>query len=451
MEERAPDHLELQPAGGAAVAAEPAPAPRPTVATGARPTEPDRARLRYWVVVASHFVVDLYPMFIISLVASLQHRLALSETQAAVIISINGVVSGLSQPIFGWLGDRLNTRLFGAAGLAVGALAISGIGWAQTYWQLLALQILGMAGVGVFHPVITAVAGRLAPGALTGRLGGRSARGMGLAIFFAAGVGAGGFVGPIVATRINAVGPDGVRWLLAMAVPGLVAAGALWALTRRVPHRAGAAESRADGALAAVASERDRWLAVGLLFVSNTLRFTVNLGLFYLFKRLAEERLGAAGTAAGVASLHGDALAASQIGMGVSALLIGRRLAQGHERGAMIATGLLAAPVILLMPALSGWALLAAAFAAAFGFFGVIPTSISLAQRLLPHATGVTGAILMGGGWAISAAGPILAERVAGAWGLPAAFAVLAGLMASAGGAAALISRRLVRAASTLA
>lgn len=390
-------------------------------------------------------------MFIVSLVASLQDRLALTETQAAILISINGVVSGLSQPVFAWLGDRLNTRLFGALGLAIGALAISMIGWAQTYWQLLALQIVGMAGVGVFHPVTTAVAGRLGPGALRGWLGGRSARGMSLAIFFAAGVGAGGFVGPILATRINAVGPNGMRWLGVMAFPGLLAAGALWATTRRVEHRANTAESRGDSALAAIASERDRWIAVGLLFLSNTLRFTVNLGLFYLYKRLAEERLAGAGTAAGVASLHGDVLAASQIGMGVSALLIGRRLAHGHERRAMIATGLLAAPVIFMMPMLGGWLLLPAAFVAAFGFFGVIPTSLSLAQRLLPHATGLTGSILMGAGWAISASGPIIAERVAGQWGLPAAFAVLAVLMATAGAVAALISRRLIRAAATLA
>ena len=429
--------------------------PRPSSANAKAPTAGGPgvagARAQYWTVVGSHFVVDLYPMFLVSLVAALQARLSLTETQAALIISLNGIVSGLSQPVFAWLGDRRNTRLFGALGLAAGALAISSIGWATNYWQLVALQIVGMAGVGIFHPVSSALAGRLGAGALSRTVSGKSARGMGLAIFFAAGVGGGGFVGPIVATRINATGPDGMEFLSLMAIPGLVMAVWLWIATRHVPHRDSSATSRADGALSAVATERARWAAVALLFVSNTLRFTTNLGLFYLYKRWAEGQLGGDATAAGVASLHGEALAASQIGMGLSAILLGRHLAHGHERRAMIITGLATAPMIALMPFLDGWMFLLAAMLAAFGFFGVIPTSLALAQRLLPHATGMTGSILMGCGWAISSTGPILGERVANAWGLPAAFFALALLMTLAGGVSSLISRRLIRAAATLA
>ena len=416
-----------------------------------------RAGLRYSVVVVSHFVVDLYPMFIVGLVAALQGRLGLSETQAALIISLNGVISGLSQPLFAWIGDRLNTRLFGALGLAAAALAISAIGFAQNYWQLLALQILGMAGVGVFHPVTSALAGRLGRDTFH-REGSRlSGRGMGLAIFFAAGVGAGGFFGPLIATRVNAqqvFDADGMKLLGFMAIPGVAAAIALWFATRRVPHRVSSSGSRADAVLSAVATEGQRWFAVGLLFVSNTLRFTVNLSLLYLFKRWAQTqldgRVAVEAVADAVSNLHANVIAAGQVGMGISALLVGRYVAHGRERLAMIITGLATAPIVMLMPNLNGWWMLFASGVVAFGYFGVIPTSISLAQRLLPHATGLTGGILMGAGWAISALGPIGAERVVKAWGVEAAFYAVGGLMALSGVVSMFISRRLMKAAAAL-
>src|SRR5690606_8371641 len=113
---------------------------------------------------------------------------------------------------------------------------------------------------------------------------------------------------------------------------------------RRVPHRATSQSSRADTALASVASERQRWFAVGLLFLSNTLRFTVNLSLLYLFKRWAQlqtnEQALLDGAADSVSNLHANVIAAGQVGMGISALVIGRYVGHGRERLAMIVSGL---------------------------------------------------------------------------------------------------------------
>lgn len=392
-------------------------------------------------------------MFVVALVAALQHRLGLTETQAALLISLNGVISGLAQPIFAWLGDRFNTRVFGALGLALGAVATSSVGFAHTFSQLLILQILGMAGVGVFHPVSSALAGRLGRHTFDSAHKKRSSRGLGLAIFFAAGVGGGGFLGPLIVTRINAqtyFDVDGMKLLGFMAIPGLVMAIALWLATRHVPHRDSAHGARQDMTLQGVASERQRWFAVGLLFLSNTLRFTVNLGLFYLYKRWAEEYLATRATPDAVANLHANILSAAQIGMGVSALVVGHFVTHGRERRAMMLTAWLTAPVVMLMPGLGVWGMLIASTVAAFGYFGVIPTSLALAQRLLPHATGTTGSLLMGAGWAVSSIGPILAERVANAYGIETAFYVLGGLLALAGAVSMLISKRLIRAAAAL-
>lgn len=394
-------------------------------------------------------------MFIISLVAVLQTRLALSETQAALLISFNGVVSGLSQPIFAWIGDRLDTRIFGALGLAVGAVALSSIGFAQTFGQLLALQIIGMTGIGVFHPISSALAGRLGRDTFHRAGSKRSARSVGLAIFFAAGVGGGGFLGPLIASRTNAqtmFDIDGLRLLSVMALPGLATALFLWMTTARVPHRVVASSQPHASAIDTVATMAQRRITIALLFVSNTLRFIVNMGLFYLYKRWAETRVAEAssGAADAIANLHSNVIAATALGMGISTLIIGRLVSHGGERRAMILTALLSAPIVMLMPNLGEGGMLVAAGLAAFGFFSVIPTSLSLAQRLLPHSTGLTGSILMGCGWAISAVGPLLGAWITARFSLGTAFIVFGVILALSGVVASMLSRRLIGAAAEL-
>ncbi len=121
------------------------------------PTIVRQARFDFWVITSSHALVDVFPMFITSLMIVLQARLALTGWQETVVWVATPVFSGLFQPLFAWLGDRYDTRLAGPAGLAVAAVCIGSIGFAQNFWQLLALQIVGVIGVGMYHPAAAAV------------------------------------------------------------------------------------------------------------------------------------------------------------------------------------------------------------------------------------------------------------------------------------------------------
>ncbi len=393
-------------------------------------------RARYWVLTSSHVIVDIYPHFVISLAASLQSNLGLTGGQRAALFSLGPVVSGASQPLFAWLGDKHNTRYSAPAGLAVAALAMGFIGYVQNFTQLVLLVIVGMGGVGVYHPISSALAGSLSTGAhASARL--RSARGLGLSIFFAAGM-VGGILGPIIATRINEAA--GMKWLLAMTVPGLLGAAILWYCTRSIAHR----EERLTATTVDELNDlRARWFTVGILFVANCLRFITNIGLFFLYSEWASRKLSDPDAAS---SLSGNLLAASAVGMCLSGLFVGRLMRQGAERRWMIAMGLLAAPVILVMPQLDGVMMLGACFLSAWGFFGVIPASISFAQRLLPHATGMVGAILMGCGWAVSAVSPFIVRQIIGAdrSNLDAGFYFLAALMALSGVLALALPGRLI-------
>ncbi len=404
-----------------------------------------RTRVGYRAVAASHTVVDLYPPIVLALTADLQQRLGLTAEQVAIIFSTNAIVSGISQPFFAHLSDRLNTRIVAPIGLAVAAVCLTLIGFAQSFEQLIALQVVGMAGSGVYHPIAAGLAGELGRDVFHDHRTRRSARAFALSIFFACGM-LGGFLGPIAATRINEHSSAHMQGISGMMIPGLFAAAALFFFTRGVSHRApgdhralraaAGAETHADSALSA------RWKAVFVLFVANSLLFITNIGLFYLYKRWCDAHITAGPRV--VSSRVGDLIAVSQLGMAVGGLSLGYIIRAGRERTALAVIVGLTVPVLVAMPRLGFEGMLAGAFVAGLGYFSVIPAFIAMAQRLLPHATGLVGSLLMGCGWAVSAVAPFLGLKMVEAWGIPGAFAGFAGTMILASVVTLALPKRLI-------
>lgn len=407
-----------------------APAPVPDVSA---------ARRGFAVVVASHLNVDLYPIFIVALAVSLQENLALTNAQRAMVIAIGPIVSGVCQPLFAWIGDKLNTRLFGPLGLAVGAACISSIGFAQSLPQLLVLQTVGLIGVGIYHPISSAVAGKLGRDALTGVRFVRSARTTALSIFFLAGM-LGGTFGPVIASGLNRATGD-MRWLSVMIVPGLVMAWILWGATRRTEHKTAKPHDAPEDEPAHLAVRRR---AVGLLFASNSLRFIANVGCYFLFTAWARQNFENADIASSKASLL---VAATTLGMAVATVIAAFQHA-GGERRLLALTGFLSVPFIVAIPFLPMHMMMLAAFIAASLYFVAIPAGISLSHRLLPHATGMTGSLLMGAGWVLSSLGPIIGEQIialAPEHGLHLAFAFMALMLALSGVAGLLLDPKVIQ------
>ncbi|MCB9837772.1 MAG: MFS transporter [Phycisphaeraceae bacterium] len=392
----------------------------PTDPAGAgAPTPPaplTHAARRYWAVFLSHITIDLFPIFLVSLGPALKARLLLSDEQYAVFFAISPIISGLSQPLLSWISDKYNTRILGPLGLIVAALSICSIGFAQEFWHLIALQVIGMTGVGVYHPVGSAVAGRLSRAAMSRFGSARRARGIGLSIFFTGGM-IGGFTGPFIASSINASPRLGMPWLLLVAAPAVLVGWAMWIAIRRVPHRSGrpVVEDHPEAAAAGAADLRRRWRAVWLLLAINSCRFTANVGLYFLFTKWAMLQIVGGGALRTLTQAEGDAasvlssrlVSASTLGMTAAGLLAGWVIPAGREKKPFLWISLASAPFIALMPWVGWWPMLCCAFVAALGFFMPVPPAIGLAQRLLPHATGFTGSILMGCGWAISSLGPL--------------------------------------------
>lgn len=420
----------IDPAMGAAALEEATTLPREAASTVSR------AASRFWTIVSAHAAVDLYAAFVVSLAVALQARLSLTDMQLTLLFVINGVVSGFSQPVFAWLTDKLDTRLCAPVGLVISAAALCSIGFADSFGSLVALHVVGTIGVGMFHPIGAALTGQLGRGMAFGRS-------MAVTLFFVAGM-VGSVIGPILVTRMNE--RLGMRSLLWLIPPALVFAFFIRRASSRVPHRH-SLTTRAEPETRE--QTRARHGAIATLFIAAVLRFGVNNALFFLYALWCKERI--AGDAARASSASGVLFAATSVGMGVSALLAGRMVRSGEEKGPMVWIPLAASPLILAMgffPPESAWTyggMIAMAFVAAGGFAAAAPLAISAAQRLMPGATGMASSLMMGGAWATSAAFPFLASWAISGGGLPAGFAVMAGLLAMNGVVSMLVPRALLR------
>lgn len=395
------------------------------------------------MTVVVHGVVDFLSYLLIPLMPLLISRLHLSTGQTAAILAAGGLSSGLVQPAVAWLSDHLETRWLGTLGLILAAVSFGLMGYATTFEQLLLIQIVGAAGVGAFHPVAAAAVGQLAG----------AKRSLGVAVFFLGGM-VGGITGNVSAPMY--VKHVGLAELWYLIPPSLVAAAVLaWAI-HSVPHRHAGAHD--DHASLPASERRWRWAAIWLLYAGNVLRFGVNAALVHLMIEWTRGyvRGGADAAQATAAELgmrataiNGPMQAAMQIGMGAAGISAGWLVRPGKEKSALVlvpvwgalAIGAIAfaddwfahspglrgmtVPVVFLLTVLAG-----------IGFGGVLPLTISLSQKLLPHRTSLASGLMMGGAWAVGSGGPPLADWLTHRVGLDWAFVVVGALL-SVGGVAA--------------
>jgi FSR family fosmidomycin resistance protein-like MFS transporter len=114
----------------------------------------------FWAVAITHFFVDVLNSSRTLLVAILAVNIGLSNAQVGIALLLYNVGSSLSQPLFGWLADRIGARW----------LVIGGMGWMMLFYglaatagdwpALIALTIAGV-GSGAFHPTGTMVASQI--------------------------------------------------------------------------------------------------------------------------------------------------------------------------------------------------------------------------------------------------------------------------------------------------
>jgi len=379
-----------------------------------------------------------------------------------MVLALGSVCSGVIQPIVAMLSDRYNTRLLGTIGFLVAVVSVSMIGFVNSFAMLLVVQCVSSAGIGAFHPPAAAAAGHLSG----------KKRTLGVSCFFLAGM-LGGVCGNTLSPLwVNVFSPiiggepmvgRGLKSLAFFMIPGLAAVVILgWAI-HNAPHSH--ADAHKNHAELSDRERRLRWFAVSLLYMSNVLRFTVNMILLYLYiswtERYVLARSGG-GLALGAGELSeslgleastffGILVGSMQVGMGSIGLAAGFLLRTRHEKAALVlmpsvgAIALLGAPLVDGLPMGVAAAAIVLAMLAGVGFGSMIPVSISLAQRLLPHRTGLASSLMLGGAWMFAATGPFIARWAEGQFGLAGAFWFTAGVLVLSGLIVIALPGRVIR------
>lgn len=333
--------------------------------------------------------------------------LGLSETEIALISTIYIWASALSQPLFGWVSDRVGPRW----------LAAGGVLWMTVFYSLalflpdetgLICLIVAALGSAAFHPVGTVQA------TLQGRdhLKGREATAASL--FFMSGQ-IGHFIGPIITGLIlSKMGAPGLVSLSVISIPvGLALARGLSA-NHPHPQAAAASTSRAMrwGVGAIVA------LAVVATFQSWAQSNMVNFIPKYL------KDLGQSETTYGMMA---------GLFMGGSALgnFIGGNLGDRYAKKYVVAIALSLASIPMFVMSKIGWSGWLYALIPLAGMFtgAVHSIMVVLAQRLLPGGMALASGLALGFIFSSGALGMLLTGPMAEAQGFPAVLVLSSGLV----------------------
>jgi FSR family fosmidomycin resistance protein-like MFS transporter len=111
----------------------------------------------FFAVCTGHLSVDIMNSIGPVLLAVLATPLALSNAQIGFALTWYTFAGSLSQPVFGWLSDRVRGRPVALAGIGVlwMTLCFTAVALFQHWYLILSFFILAAFGSGLFHPIGT--------------------------------------------------------------------------------------------------------------------------------------------------------------------------------------------------------------------------------------------------------------------------------------------------------
>src|SRR5215469_13587305 len=106
---------------------------------------------------AGHFLSHFYQLCLPPLFIAWQQAFNVSFAELGLAMAVMSAAAALMQTPMGFLVDRYGARPFLIGGTLLMTLSISAMGFATTYWQLVALALLSGVGNSVFHPADYAI------------------------------------------------------------------------------------------------------------------------------------------------------------------------------------------------------------------------------------------------------------------------------------------------------
>ncbi len=355
-----------------------------------------------------HFTVDFLNAQRPIILTFLSASLGLTNTSLAAISTGYVWAASASQPLFGWLADRLGTRWMAGLGI-LWMFAFFGLAMVVPGSSALVFLILASLGSAAFHP-----AGAM-ESTLVGRnhYAGRETTAASFFFFFGQ---MGLSLGPIVGgALIGRFGLAGLLVLSTLAVP--VGLNAAWQLRHSQAHRPVKAAMRAGGG-----SGQAAWGIIAALALVGALQAWAQQNMITFIPKYLSD-LGASPVIYGIIS--GLFMGGSAVGNVVGGNLADRF---GKQRVAMVMLLLSSVPLLAISQVgLSGWLYLLVPLSGALTG-AVHSIVVVLAQRRLPMGMATASGLTLGFIFSAGALGTLLSGPLADSAGFPPVFMLTAGL-----------------------
>lgn len=344
-----------------------------------------------------HFAVDVLNSTGAVLLAFLAVPWGLSKGEIATALTIYLLVGSLSQPLFGYLADRLPGQgmLLAAGGVVWMVVCYALVAVAPSWGFLLAAFLLAPLGSALFHPIGTTAASRATPERASSAT----------AIFFFFGQ-IGLALGPALTGLLTDV--SGKSGLLPLALAGLLPAGLLFLATRD-EKRVLAREREAQATITPV---RVALIVLVAFVVLVAVRSSIQQ-IYASFLPLLFSDRGWDATVYG--ALAGTFMAAAAVGN----MFTGDVADRFGMRAATVWPLLLSVPAgLICFLTQSIWATFAACALAGILVGGQHSVLVVHAQRLMPVKQGFAAGLILGFTFASGALGTWLAGQFADVVGL---------------------------------
>jgi FSR family fosmidomycin resistance protein-like MFS transporter len=328
----------------------------------------------------------------------------LSYASAATLVLASSIISSVVQPLFGWLGDKLDRPWFMSLGILAAGVGISLIGFVEQYWLMFCAAAICGVGVALFHPE----GGKLA-NVVAG-----SAKGVGISNFSVGG-NIGFAIGPVIATFALAV--FGLHGTALFLIPSTLAAGLLLSQTGAY-RRFGTQEIERRQATGKDGG--DDWAGFIKVMAVNFLRSITGMGLMVFVPLYWVAVLGQP-RELGALMLTFYSL------VGAVATFFGGRIADKVGFKKMIVLSFCGAAPSLLLFVLTSNVVLATLFILLVAFATNLSYSpiVALGQSYLPNRLGLASGISLGVVVSIGGITSPLIGVVGDHYGLSAAMAIL--------------------------
>jgi FSR family fosmidomycin resistance protein-like MFS transporter len=346
----------------------------------------DTSRLRLFrAVTLGHFGIDVFNSMGPVLLAFVATPLGLTAAQVGLGVGVYQFLAGATQPPFGWLADRVGSRVLGPLSVFVTMAALCLSLWAVGrfgYWAFLPIFALAALGSGAFHPQGVMHSSEAIPG--------RSATTT--SVFFLGGqLGLGS--GPVLAgLMLDRMGLPGI-WLLGLLflpVP-LYMAAQMTPRERNPPPVA--APRRGDGASGPGWSPG----VLGLLVAIFSGRAWTFIGTVAFLPLLFQGKGWSA-------SAQGAAAGAFWLGGALTGVLVGAFADRVGRRWAVSASTGVGAALLLLLPLAEGPPAVAVSFLCGGALGAPHSVLMVIAQDLLPVRRALASGLSLGFLFAMGAA-----------------------------------------------